>query len=121
MNTTRERLSRARLDAASIETWVEAGWIAPSAADPSRDLSALDLARACLIRDLRDDLGVNDEGIAVVLDLLDQVHGLRRAIVCLASAVHALPEPLRAEARAALRAAAAGPRGMDEPPPGVAR
>ena len=40
----------------------------------------MDLARAELIRDLRDDLGVNDEGISVVLHLLDQVHGLRRSM-----------------------------------------
>ena len=33
-----------------------------------------------LIRDLRDDLGVNDEGISVILHLLDQVHGLRRSM-----------------------------------------
>jgi chaperone modulatory protein CbpM len=39
--------------------------------------SDLDLARAQLIRDLREDLGVNDEGIEVILHLLDQVHGLR--------------------------------------------
>ena len=26
------------------------------------------------------DLGVNDEGIAVILDLVDQLHGLRRTL-----------------------------------------
>jgi chaperone modulatory protein CbpM len=39
--------------------------------------SDVDLARAQLIRDLREDLGVNDEGVAVILHLLDQMHGLR--------------------------------------------
>jgi chaperone modulatory protein CbpM len=38
------------------------------------------LARAQLIRDLRDDFGVNDEGISVVLHLIDQMHGLRRSM-----------------------------------------
>jgi chaperone modulatory protein CbpM len=33
-----------------------------------------------LIRDLRDDFGVNDEGVSIVLDLIDQVHGLRRTL-----------------------------------------
>jgi chaperone modulatory protein CbpM len=42
--------------------------------------SDLDLARAQLIRDLREDLGVNDEGIAVILHLLDQMHGLRASM-----------------------------------------
>jgi chaperone modulatory protein CbpM len=26
------------------------------------------------------DLGVNDEGVGVILNLLDQLHGLRRAL-----------------------------------------
>ncbi len=43
-------------------------------------LSNIDLARARLILDLHGPMGVNDEGIAVVLHLLDQVHGLRRAL-----------------------------------------
>jgi chaperone modulatory protein CbpM len=40
----------------------------------------VDLARAQLIRDLREDIGVNDEGVSVILHLLDQVHGLRRSM-----------------------------------------
>ena len=39
-----------------------------------------DLARAKLIRDLIQDLGVNDEGVGVILNLLDQLHGLRRTL-----------------------------------------
>ena len=38
------------------------------------------MARAQLIRDLKDDLGVNDEGVSVILNLVDQVHGLRRVL-----------------------------------------
>jgi len=40
----------------------------------------MDLARARLIRDLKNDLGVNDEGVGVILHLLDQIHGLRRTL-----------------------------------------
>jgi chaperone modulatory protein CbpM len=29
---------------------------------------------------LKEDFGVNDEGISLVLHLLDQVHGLRRSM-----------------------------------------
>jgi chaperone modulatory protein CbpM len=88
-----------RIDAASIETWVEAGWLSPRG---EAGYSERDVARACLIRDLREDLGVNDEGVSVVLDLLDQVHGLRLALRRVASAVQGLPEPLRREAMLAL-------------------
>ena len=36
--------------------------------------------RAELIRDLKYDLDVNDAGIGVILNLVDQVHGLRRTL-----------------------------------------
>jgi chaperone modulatory protein CbpM len=111
---TGEFLLRARLDATSLEAWIEAGWLEPASAGEERAFSELDLARACLIRDLREDLGVNDEGVAVVLDLLDQVHGMRRAVLRLASALQALPEPMRRETLGALRAA---PRTAREEPP----
>ena len=108
---SRDFLLRARLDAASLEAWIEAGWLVPRRAGPERGFSELDLARASLIRDLRDSMGVNDEGIAVALGLLDQVHGLRQALRRLSSALHALPEPLRREVQAQLQGAA------DEAPP----
>lgn len=75
-----EFLRRARLDDATLEVWIEEAWLAPdrSAAEPA--FSEADLARALLIRDLTDDLGVNAAGVGVILDLLDQVHGLRRAL-----------------------------------------
>ena len=43
------------------------------------NFSDTDVARAHLIRDLKGDLGVNDEGVDVILHLVDQLHGLRRA------------------------------------------
>ncbi len=97
MSGSREFVLRARVDAASLDAWIEAGWLAPRQAGPGRAFSELDLARARLIRDLREGMGVNDEGVAVVLDLLDQVHGLRRALRRVSSALQGLPEPLRQE------------------------
>jgi chaperone modulatory protein CbpM len=38
------------------------------------------VARAQLIQDLREEMGVNDEGVALILQLIDQIHGLRRAL-----------------------------------------
>src|SRR5215212_2028735 len=111
MFESREFLLRARLDAASLESWIEAGWLLPRQAGPDREFTELDLARARLIHDLREAMGVNDEGIAVALGLLDQVHGLRHALRRLGSALHALPEPLRREVQAQLQGAA------DEAPP----
>ena len=49
-------------------------------ARPDDIQTQVDLARAQLICDLQDDLGVNDEGVEVILDLLDQLYGLRQAV-----------------------------------------
>jgi chaperone modulatory protein CbpM len=37
------------------------------------------MARARLIQDLTREFGVNNEGIDVILHLVDQLHGMRRA------------------------------------------
>ena len=44
---------------------------------PGHQFSAQVLARAHLIQDLKRDLGINDEGIALALYLLDELYGLR--------------------------------------------
>jgi len=62
-----------------VEGWITAGWLVPQR-DPELAFSEVDLARAQLIRELKEDFGVNDEGISLVLHLLDQVHGLRRSM-----------------------------------------
>ena len=92
----REYLIQARIDDTVLEAWVAEGWLTPGGA-----LGERDIARACLIRDLRDDLGVNDEGVGVVLDLVDQLHGVRLALRRVAEAMRRLPEPLRADMLAA--------------------
>jgi chaperone modulatory protein CbpM len=89
MISAQEFLLRARLEHHSLEVWIAAGWLIPPQTDPELAFSDVDLARAQLIRDLRDDLGVNDEGISVVLHLLDQVHGLRRSMQELLDAMRA--------------------------------
>lgn len=122
MPGSRDVLPRARLDAASLEAWIEADWPVPRRTRPERIFTELDLARAWLIRDLRDGMGVNEEGIAVALGLLNQVHGLRQALRRLGSRFHALPEPLRPEILAALQGAtgeAPPAHPTDGSPPGV--
>lgn len=36
-----------------------------------------DLARIMLIKELQENLGVNDEGVPIILYLVDQLHHLR--------------------------------------------
>ena len=76
----REFLQRARLDRATYEISVEQRWLIPAAGAAERDFTEVDVARARLINDLKHNMGVNDEGLDVILHLIDQMHGLRRAL-----------------------------------------
>ncbi|PZO47158.1 MAG: hypothetical protein DCF16_18140 [Alphaproteobacteria bacterium] len=73
-------LERAQVDRETLEIWIEEEWLVPCEIIPERAFTEADLARAQLIRDLMDDLGVNAEGVGVVLSLVDQVHGLRNVL-----------------------------------------
>jgi chaperone modulatory protein CbpM len=77
---TQEFISRSHLDAATLNVWIDEEWLIPRAGGSALQFSDADLARARLIRDLKLDLGVNDEGIAIILHLLDQLHGLRSLV-----------------------------------------
>lgn len=73
-------MRHARIDRETRELWIDAEWIIPTAEADAVTFSERDLARVGLIRDLTADFGVNGEGISVILHLLDQMHGLRRAL-----------------------------------------
>jgi chaperone modulatory protein CbpM len=79
MITISEFLVRVRIDRHLLESWIAAGWLIPRR-EPELIFSDIDLARAQLIRELKEDFGVNDEGISLILHLLDQIHGLRRSM-----------------------------------------
>jgi chaperone modulatory protein CbpM len=75
-----EFLTCAGLQMQTLELWLEQGWLIPDQSSAGMNFSDTDAARARLIRDLKTDFGVNDEGVDVILYLLDQLHGLRRAL-----------------------------------------
>jgi len=103
----REFLIRARLEDNVVKEWVAAGWLVPDEATGDDCFSDIDVARAHLIADLKGDIGVNDEGVAVILHLLDQLHGMRRTLGDIMSAVHAGPDDLRQRLLAQLQGEAA--------------
>jgi chaperone modulatory protein CbpM len=74
-----EIVAQVRIEAAVLNHWVQAGWLLPRRIGSDQEFSDVDLARAHLIRDLRS-LGANDESIPVILDLVDQLHGVRRLL-----------------------------------------
>ena len=73
-------LFRAQLDQETLEVWIGEEWLVPGETAGEPEFSEADLARAMLIRDLKHDMGVNDEGIGIILNLLDQMHSLRKAM-----------------------------------------
>ncbi len=80
MITEREFVQRAHIDETTLEVWIRESWICPDCTAPQRAYSEMDVARAGLIHDLKHNMGVNDEGLDVILHLIDQMHGLRRAL-----------------------------------------
>jgi chaperone modulatory protein CbpM len=91
---TREFLVTAHLKAEALDAWIDAGWLVPRADGERRQFSEVDLARVRLIQDLQD-LGINDDAIPVILDLIDQLHGLRRVLREVLSTVTAQSEASR--------------------------
>lgn len=75
-----EFLYRASLDGDTLEVWLREQWLIPQGPAAAPEFSEADLARAALIRDLQSDLGVNAEGVGVILHLVDQIHSLREAL-----------------------------------------
>ena len=69
----------ARIDDAVLDQWVEAGWLTPHQNFTGQRFSDIDLARARLIRDLQN-LGVNDDSLPIILDLVDQLNGVRHVL-----------------------------------------
>jgi len=88
-----EMCRRVRVPRPSLQGWIEAGWVHASGGGSA--FSEMDVARAQLIRDLADPMGVNPDGVAVILDLVDQIHGLRQALRGLSMAVAAQDLPVQ--------------------------
>jgi chaperone modulatory protein CbpM len=75
-----EFLSLTGVEHETLRFWIEEAWLIPGGSFADMKFSDIDVARARLIRDLQNDIGVNDEGIGVILNLIDQLHGMRRIL-----------------------------------------
>jgi chaperone modulatory protein CbpM len=91
----REFQARSDLRPDTLEIWLESGWLRPAFREGVWHYVEIDVARARLIRDLQTDLGINDDGIPVVLDLIDQVGGLRHVLRAMLRALQAQPDLVR--------------------------
>ena len=86
-------LYRSQLDQETLEVWIEEEWLVPGGDASELTFSEADLARVKLIRDLKQDMGVNDEGVGIILNLLDQMHSLRKAVTSVLPSVSERPKP----------------------------
>jgi chaperone modulatory protein CbpM len=94
------------LDRAELSRWVENHWILPES-DGEREserwvFHEVDIARVELILHVKREYAVDDESMALVLGLLDQVYSLRRQMRRLCSALESQPPEIRDAIRKAL-------------------
>jgi chaperone modulatory protein CbpM len=104
----REFCTRVHLEVDVVERWIACGWLLPDRQTGESQFTDIDVARAHLIRDLAQRGGVNDEGVDIVLHLLDQLHGLRRSIADLMTALREQPDQIRQQLAKDLENAMAG-------------
>lgn len=69
-----------KIEGTVLDVWVEQGWLLPETSGNSREFRDADVARGRLILDLTRDFGVNEAGIDLMMDLVDQIHGLRSTL-----------------------------------------
>jgi chaperone modulatory protein CbpM len=96
------------LERTELTQWIENRWIVPeqqSTGVPDGErwqFHEVDIARVELILEIRRDFAVDDETMALLLGLLDQVYGLRRQLRRLCDAIEAQPTEIREAIRRAL-------------------
>jgi chaperone modulatory protein CbpM len=103
--TTLEELLQAhdRLTVVHVESWVARGLLRPSANGENWIFEPVDVARARLLADLTEQLGFDEESVETVVDLLDQVHTLRRQLHQLGLAIGCQPTETREAIALALK------------------
>ncbi|UVK41014.1 chaperone modulator CbpM [Mesorhizobium sp. AR10] len=85
----------AHIETKRLRFFIDRGWISPKVIDGHPVFRDVDMARANLIADLTNELGINDEGVDVVLELLDQLYGLRLAFGTLIDALEVQPRGIK--------------------------
>jgi chaperone modulatory protein CbpM len=114
MTLTEQELSETiGVPAKRLRAWVRRGWLRPEARAGEPVFRDIDVARARLVTQLRDELAIQPDAVEVVLRLLDQVHGLRSELKALGHALESQPEHVRVEVTRVYRMLIAEP-GDDE-------
>lgn len=86
-----------------LRAFVAAECVRPSEAEGHVGYAEADLARLRLAAELAQDFELDPHASAMVLSLVDQIHGLRLALRRLGEAVGEEPDEIRTRVRARLR------------------
>jgi chaperone modulatory protein CbpM len=102
---TLDELLRARggLTIVHVERWVARGLLRPAGQPGAWSFEQIDVARACLLAELAEDLDLDDDTMEAMVGLIDQVHTLRGQLGLLARAIAEQPTETREAIAAALK------------------
>jgi chaperone modulatory protein CbpM len=74
----REACEKLGVEPKFVVRCIRARWIRP--AGPAFELDEEDVARVGLVRELQENLGVNDDSVPIILDLIDRLHFLENRL-----------------------------------------
>jgi chaperone modulatory protein CbpM len=96
-------LHHIRIDRPTLESYISRQWLRPIASGEVWYFEEVDIARLQLVCHLAQDIEVNDDGVDVVLSLLDQYYSLRAQMQSLTHAIAQQPPNIHDEIMAALQ------------------
>lgn len=91
------KMLEARIDRATIEDYIARQWLRPVSGETGWHFEDIDIARLELVCHLKQDIEVNEEGMEVVLSLLDQLYGMRAQMQNLTNAIARQPLEVQTE------------------------
>lgn len=91
------------LTEARLERMIEIRIVAPVSGRETAAFAEPDIARLCLACEMVDTFDMEEDALAIVLSLTDQLHALRADLRTLMRAVEAQPQQTRADIGAAIR------------------
>ncbi|MTH62698.1 hypothetical protein [Paracoccus shanxieyensis] len=86
-----------------LESYIRSGVVVPVQSETGPLFRQLDIARLQLVVDLAEGYHLDDEALAMVLSLVDQLHGLRGDMHAMLDAVAREPVETRERLRSAIR------------------
>ncbi|MDT1063560.1 hypothetical protein RM190_16925 [Paracoccus sp. CPCC 101403] len=91
------------LTRSQLESYIRSGVVLPVQSQEGPLFRELDIARLHLVVDLSEGYHLDEEALALVLSLVDQLHGLRGDMCAILDAVAREPVETRARLKTAIR------------------